>query len=198
MKDYRLLKQVAHDDIDEFIENQLAEKGFYKMVYTTSLVVTVLSSAAAVAHGIKILILTKGLKPLIQIVPGFLFSFTLLILFHELLHALAYKLVGAKRVYFGAPQSKSGFYAGSDQEAFNGIQFRFIALSPFITISMTGLIALLILPQYFIFVLTVLLIHTLFCGGDFATLNFMHKHDLSKIHTYNSREKRVIYYYLEK
>lgn len=198
MNEHMLLEKVKHDDIKEFSKNQLAEKGFFKSLYTISLFVTAFLLAGVVGYAVSMLIFEQEtITNLIQIIPGLLFSFTLVIIFHELIHGLAYKLVGAKKVYFGAMLSKFVFYAGSDQETFNGFQYRFIAISPFITVNTIGIIALIVAPEYFVFTLTVLFIHTLFCGGDFAMLNFIQKHDLSKIHTRDSREKRETYYYLK-
>lgn len=199
MNEHLLLEKVKHDDIKEFSKNQLAEKGIFKSLYIISLFVTAFLLAGVIGYGVSMLIFEQEtITNLIQIIPGLLFSFTLLIIFHELIHGLAYKLVGAKKVYFGAMLSKFVFYAGSDQETFNGFQYRFIAISPFITVNTIGIIALIVLPEYLVFTLTVLFIHTLFCGGDFAMLNFIQKHDLSKIHTCDSREKRETYYYLKK
>ena len=41
---------------------------------------------------------------------GVLFSFTVLIILHELLHAIAYLLVGAKKISFGMNLNKFMFY----------------------------------------------------------------------------------------
>lgn len=197
MKDHRLLEKVKHDDVKEFAKNKLAEKGVFKSVYVTSLMVTGFLFAAAVGYGISILIFSGETALIIQVIPGLLFSFTILIILHELIHAFGYKLSGAKSVYFGAIPSKFVFYAGSDQEVLNGHQYRFIAILPFATISTICLIALIGWPEYFVFTLTILFVHTAFCGGDFAMLNFIQKYNLSEIQTYDHREKRETYFYLK-
>lgn len=190
-----LLKKIGHDEFKTFAREQIAKEGFYKRVYSTFLFLSGFLFFACTGYGISLFILDEKITFPIQLATGILFCFTLLIVLHELLHGIAYKLMGAKKIYFGAILSQFIFYAGSDQERFDGRKFRFIALFPFVCILMLGLICLLLFPEYFLIILTVLFIHTIFCGGDFAVLNFMEQYKLSEIYTFDSREKRETYFY---
>ena len=198
MKERALIKEIRHEDFKEFMKEEIARDGFYKRAYSISLMLTGLAFFVAFGFGIAQAILKERLLYPLQLLAGLLFCFTLLIVVHELLHGIAYKLMGAKQVYFGAMLSQLIFYAGSDQEKFNGKQFRFIAIAPFVSILTAGLLSLLLLPQYFLFILTVLFAHSFFCVGDFAVLNFMQQYDLDEICTYDSRSEGKTYYYLEK
>lgn len=126
---------------------------------------------------------------------GFCFSFMIII--HELIHALAYKLVGAKKVYFGMKLSKFMFYAACDQQHFNGVQFRFVALAPFVCITTLCLAGIAVSPHYFFMFLIVMAIHTLCCSGDFAMLNYIQQYDLKKVFTYDLKAEKTTYFYLK-
>lgn len=197
MKGFAVLETVSHDEFKEFARNQLAKKGFYKKAYHVALLVSCTLFSAAAGFGTVLYVAEQEATYLVQILLGLIFSLTLLIVLHELLHGLAYKLAGANKVYFGAILSKFVFFAGSDQEVFNGKQYKFIALFPFLCITIAGLIGALVWPEYLTFFLSVLCTHTLFCGGDFAIMNFTHQYDLRKIHTYDSRKKKETYFFLK-
>lgn len=192
-----LPKQIPNKEFKAFAKEALAQKGFFKTLFYSFLLLTALAFFVSLGYGLALVFLDGKMTYLVQLFAGLLFAFTLMILLHELLHGLAYKLVGAKKVYFGAILSQFIFYAGSNNEKFNGVQFRFIALVPFAVISALCFCALLFFPDYFLGILTVLFIHTLACGGDFAVVNFMQQYDLRRFHTHDSREKATTYFYLE-
>lgn len=195
MKEDILLKKIPHNEFKAFAKVELAKKRIYKHVFYTFFIISGFAFFAGLGYGGALFFIDEQIKYPIQIALGLIFCFTILIIVHELLHGLAYKLVGAKKVYFGAVLSQFIFYAGSDQEKFNGTKFRFVALFPFASILVLGLISLLLFPEYFLFTCTVLFMHTLFCSGDFAVMNFMQQYDLKQIYTYDSREKKETYFY---
>lgn len=173
----------------------MAKSGFYKRIFYSVFMVTGISFFASVGYGGTLFILENRITFPIQLIAGLVFCFTVLIIAHELLHGIAYKLVGAKKVYFGAILSQFVFYAGSDGENFSGREFRFIALFPFAVVFLLGAISLILFPEYFLGILTILFLHTLFCSGDFAVVNFMQQYDLNQIITFDSREKGETYFY---
>lgn len=193
----QILKKISHREFKEFAKTQLAKEGGYRRFFNIFLLVAAFSFSGSLGYAVALFFLEDVWFYLFQIGLGFLFSFSLLLVIHELLHGIAYKITGAKKVYFGAVLSQFVFYAGSDQEEFNGRQFRLIAIFPFAVITGSAILSLFLLPQYFFFTFTVLFIHTLFCSGDFAILNFMQQYDLDEIHTCDSKEKEETYYYLK-
>lgn len=192
-----LPKKILHKEFKPFAKEALAQKGFFKTLFYGFLLITSLAFFVSLGYGGALVFLEGETTYLVQLSIGLLFAFTIMIVLHELLHGLAYKLVGAKKVYFGAILSQFIFYAGSDNEKFNGVQFRFIALLPFAIITALCFLALLFFSNYFLGILTVLFIHTLACGGDFAVVNFMQQYDLRRFHTHDSREEEVTFFYLE-
>lgn len=197
MEGYTLLETISHDAFKEFAKDQLAKKGIYKKVYHAVLLISCGLLAAAAGFGAVLYFVEREASYLVQILLGLIFSLTLLIVIHELLHAAAYKLAGAKNVYFGAVLSKFVFFAGSDKEVFNGSRYKFIALFPFLCITICSLTGMIVWPEYLTFFITLVCIHTLFCGGDFAILNYIQQFDPRRIHTSDSREKKETYFFLK-
>ena len=128
---------------------------------------------------------------------GVLLSF-LLIPLHEFLHSLAYKYVGAKRTSYDANWKKLYFMAMADQFVANYKEFKIVALTPLVTISI-GLLILLVLPfgiWRFAFI-SVLITHSLFSSGDIAILNYFKNHKEKGMVTYDDKAKRMSYFYIK-
>ncbi len=126
---------------------------------------------------------------------GFLFSL-LLIPLHEYLHALAYKFVGATKTSYDMNLKKFYFMALADQFVMNLREFRIVALTPFVCISALCLLALIFpLGIWKYTVMALLLIHTAFCSGDFALLNYFEINKSKDLVIYDDIEKGASYFY---
>jgi len=128
---------------------------------------------------------------------GTLFSLTILIVIHELIHAVAYRLVGARKLSFGMQIRKFVFYVLSDREVLNYHQFKIVALAPAVVISVLSLTALLIFNQQpvFYFFLPVFGIHSVFCNGDFGLLCFFQNRSDHEILTFDVKSEGKTYFY---
>lgn len=122
--------------------------------------------------------------------------FFLLLPIHELIHAAAYKIVGAPRVGFGADLKKLVFYATADQFMVDRKKFLFVALAPFVLISTALIIALFFFsyPSNLI-ILSALILHTGGCFGDFALVSFMHQHRDKNIFTMDDVKAKKAYFF---
>lgn len=186
---------IRHNDIKTFVQVSFEKNGKFKTTYLT--LATLSSTFFAALCTYETIMLTRGGQPgnIFQILFGIAFSFSILVIIHELLHGIAYKLHGAKKVYYGGNIRKFQFYAASHLEVFNAHQFKRIALAPFITVSVLCVALIIIFPSYIPFLLTVLCVHSIFCGGDFMFLHFMDQYDADKLHTYDDRDKAESYFY---
>ncbi|XLS29735.1 DUF3267 domain-containing protein [Flavobacteriaceae bacterium M23B6Z8] len=193
---WKLLKTVSHDEIKPFIKECLEVKGSYKTFYLIVMLISLSFLVGLISYFITKFIRTGEFTGSKQLLLAFAFSFTALIVIHELLHALAYKLKGANRIYFGADVKKFIFYAGSDLHLIDGKAFRIVALFPFITIALLTLSLSVLISDLALFFLTVFALHNLFCGGDFAMLNYMAQFSLDKITTFDSKKAKESYFYL--
>jgi hypothetical protein len=119
----------------------------------------------------------------------------MLIPIHEILHAIAYKICGAKKVSFDANLKQFYFMAMADQFVANRGEFIFVALAPFVTITLLGLLSLPFLSGAgMICMATCLLVHASCCAGDFSLLSFFEVQSGRDVITYDDRQKRESYF----
>lgn len=142
--------------------------------------------------------LVKTSKPdnFVAIGIGLFISFTLIVIIHELIHAVAYKLVGAKKISFGADIKRFIFHVQVDKQVFNYKQMMFVALAPAVVIFITTAIGAIIFSGsvYYIFA-TILAVHSLFCLGDLGILCFFQNRPDKDIYTFDDKEKKETYFY---
>lgn len=92
---------------------------------------------------------------------------------HELLHGLAYKLVGAERVKYGADVSKLVFHASAPGYLMDHVRMYWVAFTPFVVITCALIISMVVVPSWYGWLLFgSLLAHTQGCIGDFAIAAF--------------------------
>jgi hypothetical protein len=194
MENYTVFEEVKHDEFKSFAQDQMSQESFYQKVYNLSMIFIALLFIGGTGYALTLFWLDENLFYMIQTVGGILVSFSILIFLHEFLHAVAYKIKGAKSLYFGAELSSFVFYVASNQEKFTGNQYKFIALFPFTIIIILSGILLIAFPQYFQLIFSILFVHHIFCGGDFAAVCFLQKHGVENILTFDSKEKQTTYF----
>lgn len=115
---------------------------------------------------------------------------------HEILHGIAYKLCGAKKVSYKANWRKLYFMAVADKFVTFRKQFYFIALLPVTLISIIMLIAAYFAsPTGQIMWLTVGLVHASMCAGDFGLMSFFAENKHREVVTYDDVENEISYFY---
>lgn len=196
---YELIAELKHQQIKEFVLEQLSEKRpivtFYKVYQFLMLLVGFFFFTRSI-----LLAFQQNPKPLFYSLGALVFCFSGLIIFHELLHGIALKLVGAKKINFGGYLKKLIFYAEADQYVLNRKQFVFIALTPLIAVKIITLIGLLLFfnSPLFYFLIFVMSAHSLFCAGDIGLLSIFCKYGDSEIFTYDVKAEKTSYYYQNK
>lgn len=127
---------------------------------------------------------------------GVILCFSVLIIIHEWIHGLAYKIFGAPKISYGGNLKKFYFFAAADQFVINENQLKIIALAPFVVISLFCLIALFFVNIPFSFmVISILLTHTTLCGGDFGMLNYLSLNDAYPLYTYDDIPKKTSWFF---
>jgi Putative zincin peptidase len=129
-----------------------------------------------------------------QLVVGILVGSFLVIPVHETVHGIAYKLIGAPKIHFGADLKQMIFYVAADKYPVGRKGFYFIALAPFFFINLAS-IALLIFPEISLLPFTVsfLLFHNIMCIGDFAMVSYFQQKKDKELYTYDDHKKKVSY-----
>jgi hypothetical protein len=123
--------------------------------------------------------------------------FTITIVLHEMVHGIAYKLNGAPRISFGVNWREFYFYAVADQFVLGRKAFTFVALSPFISISLGLIVSISVLGQFGKWILFFsLFLHTGACAGDFVMLSFFEiNKKFKKMLTFDDVKAGLSYFY---
>lgn len=129
---------------------------------------------------------------------GFLSSFTIMVPIHELLHGLAFKIFGARKLKFGKDIKQMMFYVTVNNFVMNRRQFSVLALLPFITVTFVLLALELLVPGPLRwFCLSAMFWHATMCIGDFAMLSFFEKNKNLELYTFDDVSKKSTYFYVK-
>jgi len=193
-EDFELIAELGHSNIKEFVLDQLSEGGrlviTYMIYQSVMMIVGIFFITRAIVYGFN-----GYSEPLIYTGAALIFSFSLLIPIHELLHGFALKVTGATKIHYGAYFRKFIFYAEADRHVLNKKQFELVALAPFVVIKVLTLFGLIIGFQspIFYFMITVMSAHSFFCAGDIGLLTIFYRH--RDVYTYDVRAERKSYYF---
>lgn len=122
----------------------------------------------------------------------------LIIPFHEGLHIIPYYMSGARNIKIGADLSQFMFYVTAHRHVASPLQFRIVALVPFIVINLITLFLVFWLPGLWKWSFSLFLfVHTTMCAGDFALLNLYHINSARKIYTWDDADLKEAYFYTE-
>ena len=194
--EFELIAQLNHQQIKEFVIDQLTNNGKIIKIYMIYQILMIVIGMFFFTRSI-VLAFQNSLNELFYSLAALVFCFSVLIIIHELLHGIALKLAGAKRVTYGGYLKKFIFYAEADQFVINRKQFAFIALTPLFVvklITLTGIIFLFNQPSLY-FLIFVMSAHSLFCAGDIGLLSVFYKIKNIEIFTFDVREEKTSYFY---
>ena len=197
--EFELLKEVSHKKLREFIVEQITKEKTIIRIYSVYQVIMMMLFTFIVTRGIIFSI--KGNHDLIVTIGwSLLFSLSVLIVIHELLHALAYLATGARRISFGVILKKFIFYAMADRQVIAPGAFHVVALAPFVVVKLICLLGIVQFQnnQIMYFFLSVMCLHSLFCAGDIAMLAFYKLHKGKEIYNFDSLSEGKTYFYARK
>lgn len=192
---YVLIETLDHSELVPFVRKYLYRSGLWPFGYfgfnlLMFLIIGVLAGAA-VSGGNNIRISDI----LGMTFAGFALSF-LLIPLHEFIHAIAYRMCGAREVSYDADLKKMVFMAMAHRFVTSAKELRFVALAPFATISLLALATIPFLNGYHFFtVLGLIFTHAAFCGGDFAMISYLNVHNDKEVVTWDDKFSKVSWFY---
>ncbi|MEN8116944.1 MAG: DUF3267 domain-containing protein [Bacteroidota bacterium] len=197
---YELIAELNHQQIKEFVVNRLAEGGRLVKVFMIYQVIMIALGIVITVHSVLLSIRNHHHEPLLNIIVAVMFSFTALVIIHELLHGVAIKLTGAPKINYGAYFKKFIFYAEADRHVLNNKQFTFIALTPLVTIKVISIIGIILFFNYpaVYFITFIMCAHSLFCAGDIGLLSIFSEHGNDEIYTYDVKDEKKSYYFKKK
>jgi len=193
---FELVAELNHRQIKEFVIEQLNDGGRLVRLFMIYQIIMIITGIFFITRSI-ILAFQNEMAPIYFSFAALLFCFTLLVIFHELLHGIAIKITGAPKVNYGAYFKKFVFYAEADQYVLNRKQFALIALTPFVVVKLiTGIGILLFYSNpAFYFLILVMSAHSLFCAGDIGLLSIFYRFGHHQVYTYDVKSEKTSYYY---
>lgn len=193
---YELIAQLNHSQIKEFVIDQLTTKSRMITAYMIYQIIMIMIGMFFFTRSIVLAFQGSPIQ-LYYSLAALVFSLSVLVIVHELLHGTALKLTGAKRVTYGGYLRKFIFYAEADQFVINRRQFAFIALTPLFAVKLITLIGIIFLFSYpvFYFLIFVMSAHSLFCAGDIGLLSVFYKIKNIEIFTFDVKAEKTSYFY---
>ncbi len=198
-EEFRLLTEVEHTKIKRFVLEQVNFESKLIRSYSVYQVGLILAFIFLLVRSISLM--NRGLNEALHYqLLAVVFSFTFLVVIHEMIHALAYLLTGVRNLKFGAIWRKFIFYVIADREVVNYSSFRLVAWAPFLVVK----VLCLLLGIWFwssplaFFFFSVMCIHSLFCAGDMAMLAFYQMHPEKEIFNYDDVSEGKTYFYFRR
>ncbi|KPL15674.1 MAG: hypothetical protein AMS23_06220 [Bacteroides sp. SM1_62] len=195
---FQLLDKLHYDDILEFATEYVRKRTRSMFFYLALTILFFILQWSAFLYGI----FANGMNTvslLKQFLYGLIISLTIVIPFHELIHALVYLLLGARKIRFGAVLKHFAFYAVADDFVANRNAFIFLALSPFVIVSGLNLAGFIFVHGYASYTyISVLFFHATMCAGDFALLSYFEFHRDKELYTFDDVGKKTSYFYYKK
>jgi len=189
---YTLLLRMRHSEALPFVvEYYLRRRNWVIWLnYLLNLACLVWTLAAGVVQGAstRAWLVTMGLA---------LLAWAVLIPLHELIHAAAYWLLGARQIHFGGSLRLMYFYAVAHDFAISGRELVWLALAPFLVINGGLLLLALFSPDLRLFALMLSLMHLSAVGGDWAMLGYVWEHRASPLYTFDDIDEQMSYFYQE-
>ena len=192
---FRKILTISYNDLISFIFDNIKEKTVLTLFFWSACIVFLFT---ALIVRINIAGLFSSSDIILHSVMGLIIFPLVCIPVHELLHIIPYYLSGARNIRAGMDLKQFLFYVTAHRYVASPLQFRIVAITPFLIISLICIFLILALPGLWKWSLSVFLFaHTTMCAGDFALLNFYRLNRNKKIYTWDDADKREAYFYEE-
>jgi len=188
-QNFMLLEKVEHAEFNAFMRKHSWNSSIFKVAY---FMIVLLFSVMTIG------LIIQSKHPIIQRILfaslGVLIAL-ILIPFHEYIHYLVYKHLGATNVKITSYWSQGYVLTKADQFVVSKKEIKWIASAPFLIISAIGIMSFFFLTDLWqISVCSMILFHATLCYNDFRILDYFLVRD-SDIYMYDYVQEGVTYFY---
>ena len=189
--DYQLLGELTHAGLIEFVVEYFFRKTSWltRLHHAMSLITLACIVAIAIAQE----------RGVLRCLAGFFLALAALFLFilplHELLHAAAYRLAGARDIRWDYSLRMAAVWVIAHRFVATLRPFVFVALAPFVVINAALIAAAVRWPQHAVFLLFALLWHLHGSIGDWSLLNFIWLHRRRGFWTFDDADSGKSYFF---
>jgi hypothetical protein len=166
---YELLGQMTHATLADFV----VEYFFRRMTWVVWMHHVLSAVTFAAAIGVAAQQERGFLRALADFGLAFFVMLIVLLPLHELIHAIAYRLVGARDIRWDYSVRMMAAWVIAHRFVADRRQFAVVALAPFVVINAGLIVSILLFPSAAVFLLFVLLWHLHGCAGDWSLLSFV-------------------------
>lgn len=189
--DYALLAEMTHVSMIEFVLEYFMRRTSW--LTRSHHAMSLLTLGAAIFAAIQTGRSWKGC--LADFGLAFVALFLVILPIHELLHAAAYRLVGARDIRWDYSWRMAAVWVIAHRFVVTTGPFVIVALAPFVVINAALIIAAIALPKYSVLLLFILLWHLHGAIGDFSLLNFIWLHRQRGFWTYDDAESGKSFFF---
>lgn len=189
--EFTLLAEMTHQSLAEFvIEHFLRRTSWLTRLHhlmTAATVAALILTAYVTSRPWKLALLDFALA-----LPAL---FLIVLPLHELLHATAYRLVGARDIRWDYSLRMAAVWVTAHRFVVTTGPFLVVALAPFVIINAVLIAGAIAFPKYAVFLLSLLLWHLHGSIGDWSLLNFIWLHRKQGFWTYDDADVGKSYFY---
>jgi len=195
---FKLLDKLHYESVVEFATQYLRKRTRSIKAYLVLIIIFFIIQWSAFVYGITVSQM-NFISLLKQFLYGLIISMTIVIPLHELIHAIGYFILGARKIRFGAVLKHFAFYAVAEDFVADRRGFIFLAISPFIVVSILNIFGFFFVHGYAGYTyISVLFFHATMCAGDFAMLSYFEYHKDKELFTYDDVKNKTSYFYYRK
>ena len=192
-KNFRLLLTVPYKNLAEFVFEYLKKKSALTILFWF---VCVVFLCLTISIRIRISHYFPYSHIFYHSVLGMVILPLLIIPIHEMLHVIPYYFSGARNIRIGMDLKQYLFYVTAHRYVASPVQFRIVAVTPFIILSAVLIFLIFLLPGLWKWSLSVFLFaHATMCAGDFALLNLYFLNKDKELYTWDDADKQEAYFY---
>ena len=193
---FRKIQELDFSDMIPFVISNIRKGGILPAVYMTvnlfNLLFIFFYTLWMIRNGFS-----GSIRIFWQIAAGIVAGSLLVIPPHELLHGLAYRILGARTIKFGVDLQQFIFYVTADRFPISRGELGFLAMTPFVLINLGVIIPTVVLvPRILLFSASLLLSHNIMCIGDFAIFNYALRQN-GNLYTFDDTGKKKSYFYVK-
>jgi len=192
---FRQIEVIQYEDLIQFILDYVKRVSAVTIFFWSACIIFL---GTAIRIRLNIAGYFNASEILFHSILGLVIMPVLCIPVHELFHIIPYYIAGARKIRVGMDLKQYLFYVTAHRHVLPPMQFRFVALLPFLLITFSLIILIFFLPGLWKWSLSIFLfVHTTMCAGDFALLNFYFLRKGRKIYTWDDADKKTAYFYEE-
>lgn len=183
---YEVIDSVSHDEIVPFVQRYMRMQSRVTLAYW-------LVNAVFLGMLVYAWLGLPFFDGLMRFGVGVILGY-LLIIPHEHIHALAFRLFQATDIRIIYNWRQLSAYCAAHHAVLNAHQFFVVAILPFIVITTLLVLLLVLFPAAALVWCGALVFHTMACSGDLALLNLTWLHREKTFYTFDDLESKVTYF----